>query len=77
MSIKYTSDHIHLRSPNPEKTAHFYVDALKAQEINRAEIHGALRIVVDLGGFKLFIEQVSTPAPLWALRARAANLSRA
>lgn len=58
MAIEYLSDHLHLRSPDPERTARFYVEALKAREVSRVELRSGLRVVVDLGGLTLFIEQV-------------------
>ena len=57
----FTCDHIHLRSPDPDAAARWYQDTLGATPISRAE----KRVVVDLGGLQLFIEQVppSTPHP--------------
>ena len=43
-------DHLHLRSPDPEAAARFYVSALEAKETGRVEVNGALRIMLDLGG---------------------------
>lgn len=62
MTLRYTADHLHLRSPDPEATARFYVEALQAQEKTRLETPSGLRIVLDLGGMTLFIETV--PASL-------------
>jgi catechol 2,3-dioxygenase-like lactoylglutathione lyase family enzyme len=58
-------DHVHLRSPNPEAAARFYVEVLGARQVSQVEVGGALRVVVDLGGLPLFIEQVEpgTPVP--------------
>ncbi|MFC4166469.1 VOC family protein [Teichococcus aestuarii] len=58
-------DHLHLRSPDPEAAARFYVSALDARETGRQDVNGALRIMLDLGGLMLFIEAVppETPKP--------------
>jgi catechol 2,3-dioxygenase-like lactoylglutathione lyase family enzyme len=65
MTIKYEIDHFHLRSPDPENSARFYVEMLNATEVGRAEIRGKLRITVKLGDLQFFIEEVpsNTPAP--------------
>jgi catechol 2,3-dioxygenase-like lactoylglutathione lyase family enzyme len=61
----YRFDHIHLRSPDPEATAAFYVAAFGAAIKARVQAAGALRVVLDLAGVPLFIEAVppATPAP--------------
>ncbi len=61
----FTCDHIHLRSPDPDAAARWYQNILGAAPISRAQPGGKLRVVVDLGGLELFIEQVppSTPHP--------------
>jgi catechol 2,3-dioxygenase-like lactoylglutathione lyase family enzyme len=58
-------DHLHLRSPDPEATARYYVDVFGATPVNKVNAGGALRVIVNLAGLNLFIEQVSpeTPAP--------------
>jgi catechol 2,3-dioxygenase-like lactoylglutathione lyase family enzyme len=58
-------DHIHLRSPDPEATARYYVDVFGATPVNKVEVSGAVRVIVSLAGLNLFIEQVplDTPAP--------------
>lgn len=63
--MNFTCDHIHLRSPDPEKAAQFYVEMFGATIRSRSHHGEALRVVVDLGGLQLFIEQVppQTPAP--------------
>jgi catechol 2,3-dioxygenase-like lactoylglutathione lyase family enzyme len=63
--MNFTCDHIHLRSLDPEKAAQFYAEMFGATVRSRS-LHGeALRVVVDLGGLQLFIEQVppQTPVP--------------
>lgn len=54
-------DHVHLRSPDPVRAAAFYVDKLAAREVRR-EGTPLSRIVLDLGGLTVFIEQA--PADL-------------
>ena len=63
--VAVTWDHLHLRSPDPEAAAAFYVAVLGARETGRTEIRGALRIVLDLAGTRLFVERVpaGTAAP--------------
>jgi catechol 2,3-dioxygenase-like lactoylglutathione lyase family enzyme len=58
-------DHIHLRSFDPESTARYYVDVFGATITNRIDVRGFLRIILDLAGLNLFIEEVpqGTPAP--------------
>ena len=58
-------DHLHLRSPDPEATARYYVDVFGATPVNKVDAGGALRVIVNLAGLYLFIEQVppETPAP--------------
>lgn len=56
--IAVSWDHLHLRSPDPETTARFYMTMLGARETGRMELRGALRIVLDLAGTQLFVEQV-------------------
>ena len=58
MAVSYKPDHIHLRSLDATKAAAFYVDAMGAAEAARMEVNGALRIILDLGGLRLFVEQV-------------------
>ena len=63
--IDLRMDHVHLRSPDPEATARFYIDVLGAGDRGSAQVRGALRRVVALGGLSIFIEAVpdTTPAP--------------
>lgn len=53
----FTFDHIHLRSPDPEAAATFYVEAFDASVVSRAAPGGLGRVVVALGGVTLFIER--------------------
>jgi len=58
-------DHLHLRSPDPEATALYYVDVFGGRLVNKVEVSGAVRVIVNLAGLNLFIEQVppGTAAP--------------
>ena len=64
---KYTWDHIHLRTANPEATAQWYERMLGA-EVIRTMQQGKPRIDLKLGGANIFIAPVVTgdgvnPAP--------------
>ncbi len=61
---RFRIDHVHLRSPDPEAAARFYVEMLGARQVSQAQAGGALRVVVELGGLPLFIEQVESGTPL-------------
>jgi lactoylglutathione lyase len=55
---KYTYDHIHLRSPDPEATAQYY-ERMFGAEVVRSTQQGKPRIDVKLGGANIFIAQVA------------------
>ncbi|HTS41556.1 MAG TPA: VOC family protein [Xanthobacteraceae bacterium] len=55
---KYTWDHIHLRSPNPESTAQWFEKMLGA-EVIRTMQQGQPRIDLKLGGANIFIAPVT------------------
>jgi lactoylglutathione lyase len=64
---KFTYDHIHLRSPNPEATAKYY-ERMFGAEIVRTMQQGKPRIDLKLGGADIFIAPVAAgdgvnPAP--------------
>ena len=64
---KFTYDHIHLRSPDPEKTAAYY-ERMFGAEIVRSMQQGKPRIDLKLGGANIFIAPVApgdgvNPAP--------------
>ncbi|MBR0644648.1 VOC family protein [Plastoroseomonas hellenica] len=65
----FTFDHLHLRSPDPEAAARFYVDMLGAEITGHATTPAGLRVLMSLGGITMFIEQVpagtavAPPAP--------------
>ena len=54
---KFTYDHIHLRSPNPEATAAFYEHMFGA-EVIRTTQQGTPRIDLKVGGADVFIAPV-------------------
>jgi catechol 2,3-dioxygenase-like lactoylglutathione lyase family enzyme len=61
-------DHIHLRSPDPEAAAAVWADAFGARITGRVQAGANLRVVLDLAGVPLFLEQVppgthAPPAP--------------
>ena len=55
---RFTYDHIHLRSPDPEATARYYEDMFGA-EVVRSMQQGQPRIDVKLGGAIFFITPVA------------------
>ncbi len=56
---KYTWDHIHLRTANPEAMAQWFETMLGA-EVLRTMQQGKQRIDLKLGGAKIFIAPVAT-----------------
>ena len=56
--VKFTSDHIHLRSPDPETTAAYY-ERMFGAEIVRSMQQGKPRIDLKLGGANIFIAPVA------------------
>ena len=54
---KFTYDHIHLRSPNPEATAAFY-ERMFGAEVIRTMQQGKPRIDLKIGGADVFIAPV-------------------
>lgn len=55
---KFTFDHIHLRSPDPEATAGFY-EKMFGATVHRSSPNGKPRVDVDFCGQMVFIAQVS------------------
>ena len=55
---KYTWDHVHIRSPNPEATAQWFEKMLGA-EVIRSMQEGKPRIDLKLGGANIFIAPVA------------------
>jgi catechol 2,3-dioxygenase-like lactoylglutathione lyase family enzyme len=58
---KFTYDHIHLRSPNPEATAAFY-EKMFGAEVIRSMQQGKPRIDLKIGGADVFIAEVAPGA---------------
>lgn len=54
---KFTYDHIHLRSPDPEATAAYY-ERMFGAEVLRSTVDGKPRIDLKLGGADIFIAPV-------------------
>lgn len=52
---KFTWEHIHLRSPDPEATATWYHDKLGAEVVRTPQKDGSMRIDLNLSGQKVFI----------------------
>lgn len=52
---KFTWEHVHLRSPDPEATAQWYHNALGAEVIRTKNADGSTRIDLNLAGQKVFI----------------------
>lgn len=62
---QFRCDHVHLRSADPDAMAGFLADMFGATEKGRVRNGAALRIILDLGGLAVFVEQVpaGTHAP--------------
>jgi lactoylglutathione lyase len=52
---KFTWEHVHLRSPDPEATAQWYHDKLGADVIRTKNADGSTRLDLNLSGQKVFI----------------------
>ena len=52
---KFTWEHVHLRSPEPEATAQWYANMLGAEVIRTKLADGSNRIDLNLSGQKVFI----------------------
>jgi lactoylglutathione lyase len=55
---RFTYDHIHLRSPDPEATARYY-ETMFGAEVLRSTQQGKPRIDLKLGGADIFIAPVA------------------
>jgi len=60
--IAATFDHLHIKSQACELSADFYAAAFGAEILSSTEVNGRKRIVLDLGGIRLFIENASDNA---------------
>jgi len=52
-------DHLHIKSRACEVSAEFYRTAFGADVLSTTEVDGKTRIVLELGGIRLFIEDAS------------------
>lgn len=55
--MQYACDHVHLRSRDAVSAAAFYVETFGARELKRVADGAVQRVVLDLGGLTVFIEQ--------------------
>ena len=53
--VKFTWEHVHLRTPDPEATAQWYHDKLGADVIRTKNADGSTRLDLNLSGQKVFI----------------------
>jgi len=60
---RFAFDHIHLRSPDPDATAAWFVEHLTAEQTGRNEGPTSLRVILDLGGVNIFIDRVPATTP--------------
>lgn len=56
---KYTYDHIHLRTRDPEGTAKYYNDMFDAKIIESTQADGSKRLDLDINGLTIFIMRVA------------------
>lgn len=54
----FQCDHLHLRSLDPDKSARFYETMFGAERLGTEGNAGKRRVIIALGGIKLFIEEV-------------------
>ena len=70
---RYRTDHIHYRTLNAAAAARFWIDVFGAAETGRTVANGNLRVVLDLAGLAVFVEEVPAgtgappPAPFLGL----------
>ena len=69
---KFTWEHVHLRSPDPEATAQWYHDKLGADVIRTKNADGSTRIDLNLSGQKVFIA-MADPANAATAESASAN----
>lgn len=60
---RFAFDHVHLRSPDPDATAAWFVEHLTAEQKARNEGPTSLRVTLDLGGVNVFIDRVPATTP--------------
>ena len=61
--MQFRLDHVHLRSRDAVAAASFYVETLGARETGREGADAVTRMVLDLGGLTVFIEQAPELGP--------------
>jgi catechol 2,3-dioxygenase-like lactoylglutathione lyase family enzyme len=61
---EFRYDHVHLRSPDPEATAHFYEHMFGAEVLKSVQSDGRERVDMRLGGVMMFIAKVDQDMPL-------------
>jgi catechol 2,3-dioxygenase-like lactoylglutathione lyase family enzyme len=61
---EFTYDHVHLRSPDPDRTAAYYERMFGAEIIKSVMSNGLARTDMRLGGVMFFIAQVPPDAGL-------------
>lgn len=61
-AMRYVCDHVHLRSRDAVAAAGFYVAIFSARELKRVGSDPVQRVVLDLGGLNVFIEQAPADA---------------
>lgn len=60
--ISVQFDHLHVKSRACEASARFYTTAFGASVVSSSEVNGHTRIVLELGGVRLFIEDAADDA---------------
>ena len=61
-AMTYRCDHVHLRSRDPVAAAAFYTSMFGATETGRVGEAPVQRMILDLGGLTIFIEQATADA---------------
>lgn len=61
--MTFRFEHLHLRSLDATAAARFYVETFGARETGREGGATVTRVIVDLGGLTLFIEQAPEAGP--------------
>ncbi|GJE18314.1 VOC family protein [Methylobacterium marchantiae] len=61
--MTFRFEHLHLRSLDAVKAGLFYVETFGAREVAREGGESVTRVVLDLGGLTLFIEQAPEAGP--------------
>lgn len=61
---QYWYDHVHVVSPEPEKTAKFYEDMFGARQVSRQVMgDGVLLLGLDLNGSRILVKSPKPDAP--------------